>query len=308
MQINHWEITSREEWLERRRKNINGSEIGALFGCSPFLTPYALYADKTGLADMNAPDNDVMRRGRILEPAVALAVQEDRPDWIITKATDYLSAADLGLGCTPDFYVECPERGRGVLQAKTTAKKLFEEKWQDGPPQWIVLQTLLEMMLANVRWGAIAVLITDTFNVGWEIYEFERHAGAEARIIEAARQFWDDLAAGKEPKPDYSRDDDVIRSMFPQDNGKTVDLSADNRMPKLLDNYETFKTMKKHAEDNLKAINAEISEKMGDAAFAIVPGWDKVSLKTQTRKAHEVKESTFRVLRVKRAAEQQEAA
>lgn len=307
MHVERWKITNREEWLGRRRANINGSEIGALFGCSPYLTPYALYADKAGLVDSSAPDNDVLRRGRILEPAIAAAVAEDRPDWKIQKSEDYLWSPEYRIGCTPDFDVHCPQRGLGVMQGKTVAKPEYEEKWQDGPPQWIVLQTLQEMMLSGVRWGAIGVLITSTFSIDCEIFEFERHSGAEEKIRHAAAKFWADVEAGTPPKPDWGRDDMVIRGMFPRDNGATVDLTGDNRMPELLERLDALSAADKEAQKEIKAIKAEISAKIGEATTAVLPGW-QVTFKTQLRKGYTVKDTEFRVLRTKRTDERKAAA
>lgn len=307
--IERWTISSRQEWLEKRRGNINGSEIGALFQPgSPFLTPFALYADKAGLITKSDEDNDAMRRGRIMEPAVANAVLEEHPDWKIDKATDYLWSSEWRLGCTPDFYAHCPKRGIGVIQAKTVAKRVFEEEWHSGPPQWIVLQTLQEMMLAQVAWGAIAVLILEfPFKLDWAIFPIERHERGEQRLISKATEFWRNVRDARPPRPDFARDDDVIRAMFPRDNGKTVDLTGDNRLPELLDQLEKYQAMGGAAEKALKAVKAEIIAKLGDAAAATLPGWE-ITYRTQSRKPKIVKETTYRVLRVKRKDQDRQVA
>lgn len=307
MQVNRRTITNHGDWLGWRRKNINGSEVGALFGCSPYVTPYALYADKAGLAEISAPDSDVLRRGRILEPAIAAAVAEERPKWKIAKSLEYLSWPEARLGCTPDFDVHCPERGLGVMQGKTVAKPVFDAEWQDGPPLWIILQAHQEMMLSGVTWGAIGVLVTSTYAIDCRIWEFERHEGTEKKIIAAAAQFWANIAAGRQPKPDYTLDDDIIKLVYARDNGETVDLSTDNRMPELLERFEALSAIGKSTESELKAVKAEIAAKLGDAAAARLPGWE-VTHKTQERAGYVVKPTTFRVLRVKRTETQRAAA
>lgn len=305
--IERWTITDREEWLQRRRANINGSEVAALFGCNPWMTNLALYADKAGLAQINAPDSAVLRRGRILEPAVAAGVLEERPDWQISKATDYVWSPQWRLGCTPDFHAICPQRGRGVIQTKTAAKPIFDEEWQNGPPQWIVLQTLQEMMLEDVSWGAIAVLVMNSYTVDIFIWEFERHAPAEKRMIAKAAVFWDDVAAKRQPKFNFEEDAEIIRALFPRDNGVTIDLTGDNRLPALLTEFEALSAAGKQAETKLKAVKAEIAAKIGDAATATLPGWE-ISHKTQRRTGFVVKDTEFRVLRVKRTDKQEMAA
>ena len=299
--IERWTITNREEWLERRQTNVNGSEIGAVFSCSPFLTPFALYARKAGLVELSDKDNAAMKRGRVFEPAIMQAICEDHPDWAVSKCADYLWCSDWGLGCTPDFDVIHPERGPGIIQGKTVAKPYFEENWQDGPPQWIFLQCLQEMMLSNVSWGAVAALVMNPYDYELHIYDLARHDGAEQKLIEGAARFWADVRAGRDPEPNYALDGEIIKAMYPQDDGETIDLSRDNRIRELLDRHEKLSSSKNASDKQLKAVNAEIAEKMGAAAHAIVPGWDKVSLKTQTRKGYTVKDTTFRVLRTKRA-------
>lgn len=299
MSVERWTITDPAEWLLRRRANINGSEIAALFNRNPYLTPFALYAEKAGLAELATPDSDVLRRGRILEPAVAAGVQEERPQWCIEKAAEYVWSPSWRLGCTPDFYARCPERGLGVVQAKTVARPVFEDDWAEGPPQWIILQTLQEMMLTDVSWGAIAALVMSAYTVDIRIWEFERHQAAERRIVTAAKTFWKNVAAGKPPEAEWGRDDEVIRALYPRDNGATIDLSGDGRMAQLLEDYEQLITMGRTAENRLRAVKAEIAAKLGNAAAATLPGWE-VTHKTQKRAGYIVEETEFRVLRVKR--------
>ncbi len=55
-----------EEWLEERRKSIGGSDAAALVGMNPYVTPYMLWADKTGRLPPKE-DNEAMRQGRDLK-------------------------------------------------------------------------------------------------------------------------------------------------------------------------------------------------------------------------------------------------
>jgi predicted phage-related endonuclease len=250
------------------------------------------------------PDSDTLRRGRILEPAVAAGVREERPHWSIEKADDYIWSPEWRLGCTPDFYARCPERGLGVVQAKTVARPIFDEEWTIGPPQWIILQTLQEMMLTEASWGAIAVLVMGAYTVDIRLWEFERHQPAEKRIIAAARAFWEDVSAGRQPSADWRRDDVVIKALYPRDNGAIVDLSHDARMPELLERYEELSAESKAVDGELRAVKAEIAAKLGNAAMAVLPGWE-VTHKTQERTGYTTKETEFRVLRVKRMSKEE---
>lgn len=60
----------REEWLAERRKSLGGSDIGSALGLCKWRSPYAVWAEKTGLTP-EEPDNEAMRQGRDLEEYVA---------------------------------------------------------------------------------------------------------------------------------------------------------------------------------------------------------------------------------------------
>ena len=67
---------SREEWLERRRKTIGGSDAAGIVGLSKWASPFSVWADKTGRAAEKA-DTETMRQGRDLEDYVARRWMEE---------------------------------------------------------------------------------------------------------------------------------------------------------------------------------------------------------------------------------------
>ena len=67
---------SREEWLERRRKTIGGSDAAGIVGLSKWASPFSVWADKTGRAAEKS-DTEAMRQGRDLEDYVARRWMED---------------------------------------------------------------------------------------------------------------------------------------------------------------------------------------------------------------------------------------
>jgi len=60
----------REQFLERRKQGIGGSDIAAIIGLSPWKTPRDIYMDKKGLAEPE-PETDAMYWGTTLEDIVA---------------------------------------------------------------------------------------------------------------------------------------------------------------------------------------------------------------------------------------------
>lgn len=289
----------RAAWLALRKQDVTASAIGGLFSCHPYTSPMQLYAEKTGLGA--EPDGGAMLEWRLmLESAVAVAVAKQRPEWRIIKATDYLRDPDLRIGATPDFYIEGDPRGLGVLQAKTIAPSAYKKHWPDGdPPFWIKLQNATEMMLEHeAEFGAVAGLVIDPWKVECPITEIPRHEGVEARIRDAVRKFWDDVAAGREPSPDYAKDAELIARMYPEAKPlKTVDLTGNNMLPTILPERARLKADASRIEARIKEIDAEIRFAMGDAEAAALPGF-AITLKTQNRKGYEVAPTSFRALRI----------
>jgi predicted phage-related endonuclease len=292
-------ITDRESWLALRKKDVTASVVAALFGAHPYETALGLYAEKAGV-EMPDIDNAVLRRGRLLEGAVAAAVAEQHPEWRIIKATDYLRDPDAKIGATPDFYIEGDPRGLGVLQAKTVAPGQFRKHWTDEtPPLWIMLQNATELMLEHeATWGAVAVLIVDPWKLDCPIYPIPKHAGVEKRIRDAVAAFWSDIEAGREPNPDYGRDADLLAALYPTEiPSKVVDLTSDNHLPVLLAERAEILDRMKVDSSRADQIETEVKFKLGHAAAASHPDWT-ITWKTQHRKARMQHASDFRVLRI----------
>lgn len=303
----HHDLDSKTEaqWLELRRNDITASVVGALFGLHPYQTPAGLWAEKTGV-EMPRRDTADMRRGRLLESAVAQAVKEKHPRWSIIKAREYLRAPAFRLGATPDYYVVDEQRGIdrvGVMQAKTVNQWEFDRHWEDGPPMWIRLQILTEMMLHGSNWGYVACLIVDGYSFDLKLYEQRRHPGAEQRIIDAVGAFWANVEAGREPQIDYERDGALIAQLHRSPRRSSEkDFSGDNALPELLDRHLSLVEWIKAAKTELEAVDNEIKHKLGDAEYGLVPGF-KLSWKLQHQSGYSVAARDQRVLRIAAIAE-----
>jgi predicted phage-related endonuclease len=307
MTIERIDITSRDQWQSLRKRDVTASVEPALHGLHPYVSALRLYIEKQGKVELpEVKDSGPLRRGRILEGAVAAAVEEQRPQWLITKAKHYFRDPDLRLGCTPDFYIsdtDPPERN-GVLQCKTAAPSVFARDWNGGtelagPPMWVMLQIATEMMLTNAAFGAIAVLVVDPHDLPCHIFEVPRHRAAEEKIKQAVQQFWNDIRDGNEPDRDYGKDKELIAALSPRElDAKTIDLSGDNEVISGLQERTGLKSAIKTATERCDEIDAMVMDKMRDASAAIVPGFN-VTWKIMNRKGYTVAPSTPRVLRIK---------
>ncbi len=288
--------------MRKEKNDITASVVGAITGDHPYVTPYRLNAEKRGVEfpDLDR-ENPLLRRGRWLEPAIALAFSERRPDLKIEPARIYVRDTDIRLGATPDFFIYSDPRGIGVLQAKTVAPHIFVRDWDEGrdPPRWIVLQILTEMMLTGAAFGMIAALTVDPFAMDLHLIEVPRYPSAEERLKHLVSKFWDDIDFGREPMVDFTCDGETIATMLRRETfGKHFDATGNNHLPSLLAERALLKASIKNEEARCDEIESEIKFTLGDAeVIDNLHGW-KVTFKTTDYKAYEVKARSTRVLRI----------
>lgn len=283
------DITSREQWLALREKDITASRVAALFDAHPFMSRADLDMQLRG--GKNTNDTPAMRRGRLLEPAVGVALHEEYPDWDIRKADTYHRIPAIRLGGTPDFWLG----EDGLIQAKTASPETFE-KWGGRPPLAYQLQTLVELMVTNRKFAKIAVLVHDR-NLPLYVYDVPRHPAAEQRIIDAVNAWWSAWDAGQTALP--SSPNGLTELL---DDGSVIDLSGINWLSALLEKRTTLKEMVRSAYEELEDIDNSIKNAMGNAALGILPRW-RVSFKTIKTREHMVKASQRRRLTVTQTGE-----
>lgn len=310
-EIQRLPIGDRDEWLERRRKFLNASDIACVFGLHKFKTLARLTAEMRGLTGLEVdPDSPLIRRGHALEDDAKDEIAKLRPHWRMTRCEHQYIDQRARIAATPDYLVEAPDKdGVGSLQIKVVAQSVFKRDWADDtPPLGTLLQVATEMMLVNASWGAIGALVIGEFTYEGHVYEITRHRSAEVRLRTAAAEFWRAFDADEQPAIDFERDGELIALMFPNEvPGKLIDLSTDNAMGELLETREILKNTEADIKKRLRTCEDEIKAKLGDAAGALVPGW-RVSLKTQSNPGYTVKPFTFRALRAKRHEHKQEEA
>lgn len=298
------EIKDREEWLAWRRQFVTASTVGGLpaFNCHPYYTPLRIYAGLSGVEFPIDDDNKVLRRGRWLEPAVAKAVSELRPEWGLAAPNAFYCDPDIGIGATPDYFITGDPRGRGNLQIKTVASSVWTREWSKGQdiPLWVTLQCLTEMLLTDSAFGAVAVMLVDPHNMDVEILDVPRHAAAEAKLVAEVKRFRADVAAGIEPPVDFERDGAVLKLLIPRERpGAVIDLTGDNVIPDLLVRREAMCAEMKRLKKRTEKIENQLRAVMGDAATATGIVDFSISYKVQKRSGYTVAPSEPRVLLIK---------
>ncbi len=289
-----WQITSRGEWLERRRGLLTASRIAALFDAHPYMSREQLGGTMTGA--WSEGDNAAMRRGRILESAVVEALREEHPGWTIERANTFHSIPECRLGATPDAFFTTEDGERGLIQIKTADPEVWQ-RWNARPPLAYQLQTLTEMVCCDLDRGILAVMVT---NRSLPVYEFAvpRHPAAEAKLLEAAAAWWREWDAGRIAPAAPS---DGLQEAL--DDGSSIDLSADNWLAGALWERAEIKADISQREKRCAEIDAYIKNAMGTATYGHLPGW-VITFRSHERAERLVPAATIRSLRIRHHEEE----
>lgn len=304
-------VRDRATWLALRQHDITASDVPAICGEGMFGSATKVWAEKLGKVGPQEM-TEAMKRGLWGEAAVFSAIEMEYPDWEVRRAKVYLRDAAARLGATPDGAAIIPGlEGVTIIQTKVIARPVFNAYWLADPddeyspivaPLGYQLQTLTEAMLADAARAMIVALVVDTFKWSLVTFRIERNPSAEAVIRDRVASFCRNyLDTGIQPPIDPERDDEVLKSLFPNDNGIEIDLSADNELPGLVSDLETARFGKKTFDNQEKVAKTAIAGKMGEAAFARLADGRRISFKTQHRGSYVVGETDFRVMRVLKA-------
>lgn len=260
-----------------RAKHVGASEVSALFDCNPWLTRFELFHRKTGaiatpafneIADDGTPENERIYWGVRLEAAIIEAAKE-RYGYTDRPPADPPLTNGKGLGGHPDRRVICPERGPGVIEIKM-ADWLVRKGWGDEPPLHYLLQSQTYQGLDGVKWGDVLVLVGGN-KLERFCYDFRPKLYAE--IEKRVEAFWQDVADGRAPKADYTRDLDPLKELYAAQGEETINLAGDNRAAIAAAEYLAAAAEEREARARKEAAQAELVEKMKDAAVAFADGF-----------------------------------
>lgn len=115
------------EWHETRAAGISGTDVGTIVGVNPWLSPYALWAKKTGKIADEHKDNEAMYWGRAAEEIIVRRFAEEHPDYTIYyNVGTWCHAHDEWAIANPDAIYRTAEGKWGILEIKTAQ---FEDQW-----------------------------------------------------------------------------------------------------------------------------------------------------------------------------------
>lgn len=290
------EPQTREQWLEKRRQGIGGSDAAVVLGLNPWKSPLALYCEKAGIVEPDQAESEAIEWGNILEPVVA-------EKYAVVTGRRIIDAGRFAVRRNPDreFMLATVDRdipeaegqdGPGVLEVKT-AGIFRREEWQEEPPLQYQVQLQHNLVVTGRLWGSFAVLIGGQRFMWCDVIRNENFCRL---LIEKEEEFWDRVRRGDPPPADGSVSSaEVLSRLYPKETGESVALpiEAFDWAAEL----EAVNATIKDCEGQKKALENKVKEAIGNAERGILPDGSGFTWKTVHRAAHHVEATSYRQLR-----------
>lgn len=207
---------SREEWLERRRHTIGGSDASAIIGLNDYSSPYAVWADKLGKLPPKE-DNEPMRLGRDLEDYVAKRFTEKTGKKVRKENAMLYNPQYPFAHADVDRMVVGEDAG---LECKTTSI-LNLKKFKNGEyPANYYVQCVHYLAVTGCKRWYLGVLV---LGEGFHDFVIERDEAEIAALMESEEAFWKYVESQTPPNADGSESTTkTISTIYPTSNDESI--------------------------------------------------------------------------------------
>lgn len=265
-------FTDEKTWLETRTKDITSTEISALFGISPYCTPFELWHRKKSQQYVKIDPNERMEAGLHYQDAIG-AWFAKKNGWNVHRKTEYIRDTDLRIGASFDMEIE----GEGLLEIKNVDGLVFKNDWtikENGDieePLHIAIQVQHQLLVSGAPVCWLGVLVGgNTHYLIKRTPDIRVHEAIKQKVVE----FWRTIDANIEPHPDFEADAEFIKSLYNfSEPGTVLNIADQADLTELAKEYKALGDAAKSAEERRDAIKAEVLTRIGTAEKAIGEGY-----------------------------------
>lgn len=260
-------MIEREEFLQRRKSGIGGSDVAAVLGVSKWKTQFELYKDKTSDI-IDVQEKEILYWGSKQEPLIANRFSELNKVKVQRRNTMYRHSVYPELIANIDRYIV----GGAILECKTCsawAQGKFGKAGDEIPDEY-QLQVQHYMYVTGIREAYLAVLIG-----GNEYRQFEIPYHSDLAEFAAGQcvAFWrNNVLKGIPPAP-TSRDQ--LTDYYIAKSGASI--TATPAIMGLVEEYKALKSDKKECETRMDEVKFAIQEFAGCNELILNPAGDIIA-------------------------------
>jgi len=297
------------EFLAERKTGVGGSDAPIILGVSKWSSLLQLWASKVQALeeDIRAEDIDEetaeeLTWGRLVEPIVLEQFQKKTGRGVIHQEL-FVRHPEINwlIGHADGKELIHPEGSLGILECKNVSKWIWMEWFEDAPlPVKIQIQHYLAAF--DLEYATAVALIGGNKMV-W--HDVQRNQPFIDAMLEEEERFWARVVSDN-PPPATAADCKFLNKLVPEAPGLVISMPT----PGLTyhEELEGVKNEIEKIEEQLAPLivkkeefEAKLKQQIGEASEVTLPDGSGYSFKSQTRKEHTVKETTFRTLRFKKA-------
>lgn len=279
------------EQLKARKCFIGSSDAAAILGCDPYRSASDVYLEKTGQAEDFA-GNDATDRGNLLEPVLLTWAERELG---VTLVHNVFIACATKLSLCANLDAWAPD-GDFIVEAKSSNDpEQWGEQGSDEVPEKVIVQTHHAMYVARKRVAYVPVILPGFRSFDFRMYVVNRNDDLAEAVANAGQDFMQKHVWKKTPPSDFRPSIEVLKRMR-REPSKTVPLS-----PELADRLVLARAACKLAEEDKEEAERLILATLMDAEAGDPGDGRLITYMSAKRKGYEVKETTYRTLRVKSA-------
>jgi putative phage-type endonuclease len=196
--MNHQEIMDmkKQEWLEKRRSYITGTDAACLLGISKWGSQLSVWLDKRGEAEP-VKENEAMSWGKRLERPILQAYADANPEneFVFCDGYELVTNPEFPrLACSLDGWnktLACPVDAKNIRFASAE----WGDEGTDNFPDYYKTQLSVQMAMTGARFAQLAVLFSGQ---DFRVYNYERDEELIAKINDSANDFWARYMFGSE--------------------------------------------------------------------------------------------------------------
>lgn len=247
-----------DAWLAERRNGIGSSDAPVIAGESPYRSPLALWAEKTGRVPAEEPDADtarLFRIGHLMEPVLLT---------LYTEATGRRTRREPRMLRHPRL----PWMTASLDARVIGESRIAECKWTNAR-RWateeVPADVLIQVQHAMAVSGADVADVVALVGPSLRIVEVPRDDSFIADLIDLEADFWRHVTDGTPPPADGSESTrTTLARLHPQDDGTLLPPTPD--VLELVDRLRAAKAAATAAKDAEATVSNALRAAIGDAS------------------------------------------
>lgn len=262
---------TKEQWHTTRRLGIGGSDVSAIAGMNRWKSPIEVWMEKTGQIESKEL-GEAAYWGTTLEDVVAReyakrsGLRVQKRNAILQHPKHKFMLANV------DRIIHDKDRGRGILECKTTNEYKKGEWEEDKIPEEYAIQVHHYLAVTGLQFARIAVLIGGN---KFEIKDIERDEEIIDYLIKIESDFWQMVEKNIPPEMDGSSSaTELLKYLYPNSNQASIELPQAESM---VEEFLMLQEMEKTIGTKKDSIANQIKQMMGEneTAFTLTHkiGW-----------------------------------